>query len=108
MFGTIPKQYTSPLEGGYHPEINTTDEIDKSGIKKYQSLIGSLQLSITLGILDITTAVMTMSRFIVVPQKVHLDRSKRICVYLSKMNFSTIRIQVDQPDFSDVPINNFD
>jgi hypothetical protein len=36
---------------------------DVDGISKYQSLFGGLQWAITLGRLDVATAVMTMSGF---------------------------------------------
>jgi Reverse transcriptase (RNA-dependent DNA polymerase) len=32
LFGTKPKEYTSPLEKSDHPEIDTTDELDQAGI----------------------------------------------------------------------------
>jgi hypothetical protein len=61
MFGSKPKEYTSPLEKGDHPEIDTTDELDDSGIKKYQTMIGCLQWAVSLGRFDIQTATMTMA-----------------------------------------------
>ena len=50
MFGSKPKQnVTSPLEKGDHPELDMSDELDADGIKNYQSLIGTLQWSVSLG-----------------------------------------------------------
>jgi Reverse transcriptase (RNA-dependent DNA polymerase) len=43
MYGYNPKEYKSPLEKGDHPEIDTSEEIDEEGIKKYQTMIGCLQ-----------------------------------------------------------------
>jgi len=65
MFGCKPKQTgcSSPLEHGDHPELDTTDFLDTEGISQYQSLIGVLQWTITLGRFDVGTAVMTMSGF---------------------------------------------
>jgi hypothetical protein len=60
MFGSKPKEYTSPLEKSDHPEIDTTDELDDSGIKKYQTMSGCLQWPVSLGRFDIQTATMTM------------------------------------------------
>jgi hypothetical protein len=34
MPGCKPKDYTSPLETGDHPEIDNTEELDEEGIKK--------------------------------------------------------------------------
>jgi len=68
IFGTKPKQLiTSPLEKGDHPELDMSKELDQDGIRNYQSLIGALQWSISLGQLDIATAVMTLSGFCVAP-----------------------------------------
>jgi hypothetical protein len=74
MFGTKPKaSYTSPLMSNDHPELDTTKLLDDNGIHQYQSLIGVLQWTITLGRFDIATAVMTMSGFRVAPRQGHLD-----------------------------------
>ena len=49
IFGTKPKQLvTSPLKKGDHPELDMSKELDKDGIRDYQSLIGALQWSISL------------------------------------------------------------
>jgi hypothetical protein len=61
MFGSKPKEYVSPLEKGNHPEIDVAEELDDSGIKKYQTMIGFLQWAVSLGRFDIQTATITMS-----------------------------------------------
>ena len=71
LFGEKPKPYTSPLEKGDHPELDTSDELGEVDIKKYQSLIGALQWAVTVGRIDITTAVMTMSSYRVNPRIGH-------------------------------------
>ena len=76
MFGENPKPVTTPLEKGDHPELDTGDELDEEGIKKYQSLIGSLQWAVTLGRLDIMTSVMSLSSFRACPREGHLRRVK--------------------------------
>ena len=48
-FGHKPKQYTSPLEKNDHPELDTSDELGYEGIAQYQSLIGQLQWTVSLG-----------------------------------------------------------
>ena len=107
MFGSQPKQYISPLEKGDHPELDTSDELDMDGIKKYQSIIGSLQWTISLGRFDIGTAVMTLSSFRVAPKEGHMKRACRIVGYLSKMRDATIRYRVERPDYSDLPVENY-
>jgi Reverse transcriptase (RNA-dependent DNA polymerase) len=49
MFSCKPKEYTSPLEKGDHPEIDDTEELNDDGIKKYQTMIGCLQWAVSLG-----------------------------------------------------------
>jgi hypothetical protein len=63
MFGCKPREYTSHLEKGDHPEFECSDELDNKGIKRYQTMIGCLQWAVSLGQFDIQTATMTMLRF---------------------------------------------
>jgi hypothetical protein len=44
-------------------EMDTSELLDQEGMERYQSLIGSLQWAVSLGHMDIATAVMTMSSF---------------------------------------------
>ena len=109
MFGTKPKAtYSSPLIANDHPEVDMTTLLDDDGIHQYQSLIGALQWTISLGRLDITTAVMTMSGFRTAPRVGHLERLKRICGYLCKMKHGYIRIRTDPPDYSDLQETHYD
>jgi hypothetical protein len=108
MFGCKPREYTSPLEKGDHPETDTTNELDVNGIKKYQTMIGCLQWAVSLGRFDIQTATMTMSRFRAAPRAGHLDRLKRMYGYLKKFSTAAIRVRKDTPDFTGLPNQEFD
>jgi hypothetical protein len=108
IFGQKPKEATSPLTKGDHPEVDTTELLDYEATKIYQSLIGALQWVVQIGRLDVATAVMTMSRFRAAPREGHMDRVKRIHGYISKMRHAVIRMRVDEPDFSDIPESNYD
>jgi hypothetical protein len=44
-----PKLASSSLEHGDHPEIDSSEELDREGISKYQSLIGSTNFVVQLG-----------------------------------------------------------
>jgi hypothetical protein len=104
-----PKEYRSPLEKSDHPEIDATEELDQAGIKTYQSMIGSLQWAISLGRFDIQTATMTMSRFwCTAPKKGHLEQLKRIYGYLCRFKSAAIRVRINEPDFSTLPVQKFD
>jgi hypothetical protein len=105
MFGSKPKTtYSSPLERGDHPELDISEELGIDGIKQYQTLIGAAQWLVSLGRLDIATAIMTMSSFRVAPRQGHLDRVKRIYGYVSKMRHGSIRFRVGVPDYSAIPL----
>jgi hypothetical protein len=108
MFGNKPNEYVSPLEKGDHPEIDTSEELDVEGIKRYQTMIGCLQWAVSLGRFDIHTATMTMSRFRSAPRQGHLERLKHIYGYLKKFSSGAIRIRTEKPDFSELPEQNFD
>lgn len=108
IFGKKPKDATSPLVKGDHPELDTTDLLEDESIKIYQSLIGALQWVIQIGRFDLATAVMTMSRFRAAPRTGHMDRVKRIHGYISKMRHGIIRIRTEEPDHSDIPEIKYD
>ena len=109
LFGHEPKRNVlSPLEKNDHPELDETELLDEDGIRKYQSLIGTMQWCITLGRFDIATAVMTMSGFRVAPRQGHLERLKRICGYLYKMKHGHIRVRTNEPDYSDLLHHQYD
>jgi hypothetical protein len=84
MYSCKSKEYTSPLEKGDHPEVDTSEKLDKEGIKKYQTMIGCLQWAVSLERFDIQTATMMMSRFRANLRKGHLERLKRIYGYLKR------------------------
>ena len=110
MFGEKPsmKGCSSPLEKNDHPELDDSDLCDAEETKQFQSIVGSLQWAISLGRIDITTAVMTLSRFRSLPRKGHLLRAKRVVAYLRKMSDACIRIRTHEPDFSAIPLVKYD
>ena len=109
LYGEYPsRKCNSPLEKGDHPELDDSELLDEDGIRQYQSLIGSLQWTISLGRFDIATAVMTMSSFRVAPRRGHLDRVKRICGFLYKFKEACIRVRTEIPDYSDLPVPEYD
>ena len=108
LFGHRPRDYKSPLEPNDHPELDLTPELDEDDTQIYQSLIGSLQWTISLGRIDLATAVMTMSGFRANPRKGHLDRVKRIVGYAVKFKHATLRYRTKCPDYSNLPTARYD
>ena len=107
-YGTQPKQASSPLEKGDHPEVDDSEFTDDEGIKQYQAMIGQLQWLIALGRIDVFTATMSMSRWRACPRIGHLNRLKRIYGYVAKMKHGYIRIRTEEPDYSHIPDPGYD
>ena len=108
LFNETPKEATSPLVKGDHPELDDTELCGEKDKAIYLSLIGSLQWLITLGRFGVATAVATMSQFRPAPRKGHLERAKRIYGYVKKFREGAIRIRTDLPDVSDIPEMKYD
>jgi hypothetical protein len=98
----------SPLEKGDHPELDTSELLDPEGIQQYQSLVGSMQWAVSLGRMDIATAVMTLSGYASAPRQGHLDRAKRVVCYLSRSREAAVRFRTGIPETSDLPYQDYD
>jgi hypothetical protein len=71
-------------------------------------MIGCLQWAVSLGRFDIQTITMTMSRFRAGPRIGHLNCLKRMYGYLKKFASAAIRVRLLEPDFGELPEQNFD
>jgi hypothetical protein len=108
MFGVLPRDAALPLEKGDHPELDSLDLLHLEGIKIYQSLIGTLQWVIQIGQFDVTMAVIMMSHFQAAPRKGHLEQVKWVHRYLKKYRYSIIKINTSKPDYSHIPMKEYD
>ena len=109
MFNKKPSTtYKSPLEKGDHPELDITELLDEDGIQKFQSLISSLKWAVSIGIIGIATAVMSISSFRSAPRIGHLERAKRIIGYLFKMKEVKLHFRVSLPDYSYIAYVQYD
>ena len=96
MFGTKPKlSFSSPLEKGGYPELDTSENLDSDGIQKHQSMIGAIKWAVSLGRLDVNTAVMTLASFRTEPRQGHLDHCERVVSYFVKFKWDAIRIMTE-------------
>ena len=81
----LPTAYTQcPYPPAYHPEIDTTRELNDDEANYYQSLIGTLRWTIELGRLDIAVHVSKLSSHTLCPREGHLGHVLRIFAYLKK------------------------
>ena len=108
MFKEKPRNSSPPLEGGDHPELDTSELCDEHQTKQFQTLIEQLQWLISLGHVDIAVLVMSLSRFRSQPRKGHLDRAKRIVGYLLFLPDGAIRFRTGEPDFSSLKDQGYD
>jgi hypothetical protein len=68
-----------------------------------------MEWAVSIGRIDITTAVMTLSGFrSAPPRQGHLDRAKRVYGYLAKMKHADIHVRTEEPDYSGLPGQELD
>jgi hypothetical protein len=75
-------------------------KLDAKGMEVFQSLIGFLQLAVSLGRMDIATVVMAMSSFWAIPRQGHLESVKHIDAYISTKRHGATRLHADAKGFS--------
>jgi len=108
LFHCKPSQkVTSPLEKGDHPELDTSAFLDTDKTMIYQSLIGAMQWSISIGQFDIASAVLSLSSFRAMPRRGHLDRVKRVYRYLCKFRYFNIRFRTQEPDYTGLNVKKY-
>ena len=87
--------------------MNTSKHLDQDGIQKHQSLIGSIKWDVSLGRLEVNTAVVTIDSFRAEPREGHLDKAKLVVSYLVKFKHATIRIRTEGIALSSIPITPY-
>ena len=97
------KNYHSPLEGGYHPELDQSEPLSTSQIPKYRMLVGCANWAVTLGRYDIMYAVVTMARYNHLPREGHLKSMLRLFGYLKNHSKGSIRNNLKPMKVSDLP-----
>ena len=76
--------------------------------EKYLTMVGQLQLLVTLGTFDIHAQVVTTSRFRAAPRHGHMDILKRIHSYAIRTKDYAVRFRTEQCDYSFVPDHDSD
>jgi len=95
------RNYHSPLEGGYHPELDTSDLVSDKDISKYRMLIGSLNWAVTLGRFEMMFAAVTMTWYSVAPREGHMKTMLRVFGYLKGHQKGILRILTSAPKFEE-------
>jgi hypothetical protein len=76
LYGEKPRKASSPLEQNDHPEMDNSPFLGQDETQQFQSLIGAMRLAVSIGRLDIATAVMSLSCFCAMARRGHLERAK--------------------------------
>jgi len=76
------KKVNIPIPADYHPELDSTPELNQKESKYYQSLIGILRWIVELGRLDINYETSIMSSHVMLPRTGHLLKVIQIFRYL--------------------------
>jgi hypothetical protein len=108
LYGEKPRKASSPLEQNDHPEMDDSPFLRQDEMQQFQSLIGAIQWAVSIGRLDIVTAVMSLSSFHAMPRRGHLERAKQIYGYLQKMKEARIRVLTNELDYSDYQDPEYD
>ena len=89
-----------------HPELDNSELASNDLITRFMCMVGQLQF-VTLGIYDILSQVMSMSRFRLAPVVGHIVRMKRIYGYLSMTKYYALRFRTDAPNYMHLPSTSF-
>jgi hypothetical protein len=108
LYGEKPRKASSSLEQNDHPEMDNSPFLGQDEMQQFQSLIGAMQWEVSIGRLDIATAVMSLSSFRAMPRRGNLERAKRIYGYLRKMKEARFRVLTNEPDYSDYQDPEYD
>ncbi|MGH7955039.1 MAG: hypothetical protein ACREOZ_03675, partial [Gloeomargaritales cyanobacterium] len=90
-----------PLPTSYHPELDTSPELNDDDARLYMSYIGILQWAVELGRIDITFYVSTMARYLACPRRGHLDKVLQIFAFVKKHLRSKLVLDPEVKDWND-------
>jgi hypothetical protein len=81
-----------------HPELDTSDLLDKPGIRHYQKIIGFGWWLVVAGRFDINYAISSLSQYAAALQKGHLEMAEDILGYLKNTlhrSCETVKLKED-------------
>jgi len=100
------KSYGSPLEDGYHLEIDESPLLSEDMIRRSQMLVGSANWVVVVGRFDIMYAVVSMARFNMVPREGHSKAVLRVFGYLKGYTKARILVDTSLPKLLGDPIKH--
>jgi len=103
LFDTTLRQYSSPMESEYHPEIDDSPALNDDNISRYRMLIGCANWVVTLGRFDVFYATQTLARYNSMPREGHMKAAKRLFGYLKFHKKGRIVIDTTIPTMEKFP-----
>ena len=98
LFQITLRNYHSPLESGYHPELDDSCYLSDEDVSRYRMLVGSMYWAVTLGRFDVMFASITMARYNAMPREGHLKTCLRVFGYLKHHQKGAIRSNILMPE----------
>jgi hypothetical protein len=83
LYGEKLRKASSPLEQNDHPEMDNSPFLRQDETQQFQSLIGAMQWAVSIGRLDIVTAVISLSSFRTSNAKERPSRESQVNLWLS-------------------------
>jgi hypothetical protein len=108
MLDQTLRQFKSPMEESYHPELDTTDVMPPLMASRFRTMIGMANWMIVLGRFDIAYATMALSRYNMEPRYGHLKALIRVFGYLKRYSNGRILVDTKEMDLSAYPPTNYD
>ena len=102
VFGTTLRNYSTPLEASYHPELDNSELLDDEETSKYRMLTGSLNWAVTIGRVDVMFTATTMARYNHASRMGHVKVMLRVFGYLKYHMKGSIRFDTTYPPVPEV------
>ena len=97
----LPTRATTPIQAGYRPELDESAELNLSGMRYYQELIGVLRWAVELGRIDIMMEVSMLSSHLALPREGHLQQVYHIFAFLKNKPKRTLAFDPQHPDIDE-------
>ena len=104
----LPTKCILPFSTGYHPSEDSSSELDSSGTRYYQELIGVLRWAIELGRVDILLEVSLLSQHLALPRVGHLQQVYHVFGYLKQSPRRRLFFDPDHPKISEDRFHKFE
>ena len=99
--------YRSPMDPGYHPEVDKTDLLIGEDVSNYCMMVGCLNWLVMLGRFDVHYAAATMAQYSMTPCEGHLKAMFRIFGYISSYARMSLTYDTEMPNFGDLVCENY-